>query len=439
MPSFVLISAYIALMIAPLALSFAQGLPARSLRDDLASGLGLVAFAILLVEFVLSGRFKVISRKIGSDVTMRWHQLLARGAFVMVLVHPFLYAAPYDLTRPWDPSRAETLLYQIDYLAFGTLAFVLLIPFVLTAIYRDQLPYRYEAWRLMHGIGAGLIIVLVGLHALIGGRYSADPALTAFWLVLLAIAAASLVFVYGLKPLWQSRHPYKVTSLERIADRTWELVVEPEHGAAMDFSAGQFVWLNVGHSPFAVNENPFSIASAPSERPRIGFLIKEVGDFTRSLRDIKPGERAYLDGPHGHLTIAGREAAGIALIAGGVGLAPLMGVVRQMRSEADLRPAVLVYGNRTAEQIAFGAELNEIAAEINLRVEHVLSEPPANWSGRLGMIDAAQIRSILGERPPADWLYVLCGPPAMLSVAARALADLGVPKSRVLSERFFYD
>jgi predicted ferric reductase len=98
MPSFVLISAYIALMIAPLALSFAQGLPARSLRDDIASGLGLVAFTILLVEFVLSGRFKVISRKIGSDVTMRWHQLLARGALVMVLVHPFLYAAPYDLT-----------------------------------------------------------------------------------------------------------------------------------------------------------------------------------------------------------------------------------------------------------------------------------------------------------------------------------------------------
>lgn len=439
MPSFVLFFTYIAVMFAPLVLSFAQDLPARSLRDDVASGLGLVAFAVLLVEFVLSGRFKVISRRIGSDVTMRWHQLLARGALVMVLLHPFLYAAPFDRTHPWDPSRAETLLYQIDYLAAGTIAFVLLIPFVLMAIYRDQLPYRYEAWRLMHGLGAGLIIVLVAIHALIGGRYSVDPALSAFWLVLIALAAASLLFVYVLKPLWQKWHAYKVVSVERVSAHSWELVVEPEKGEAPDFLAGQFAWLNVGHSPFSLDENPFSIASAPGERPRIGFLIKEVGDFTRSLASIKVGTRAYLDGPHGHLTIAGRKAAGIALIAGGVGLAPLIGIARQMRIDRDMRPAVLVYGNRTREQIAYGAELEEIAGDIDLRIEHVLSEPADDWPGRRGFIDADQIHSIFDGQPPADWLYVLCGPPAMLTIVEGALRRLGVPKNRILSERFYYD
>ena len=439
MPSFVLIAAYIALMLAPLVLSFGQGLPARALRDEFASGLGLVAFAVLLIEFVLSGRFRAISRKVGSDVTMRWHQLLARGALLLVLLHPFLYAAPYDRTRPWDPSRAETLLFQTDYLVSGALAFALLIPFVLMAIYRDQLPYRYEVWRLMHGVTAGLIVALVGIHALIGGRYSADPALAAFWLVLMAGAVASLLFVYMLKPLGKLRHAYKVHSVERIADRTWELVVEPERRAPLDFEAGQFVWLNVGNSAFSMGENPFSIATAPGDRPRIGFLIKEVGDFTRSLGRVEVGTRAYLDGPHGHLTVAGREAAGIALIAGGVGLAPLIGIARQMRLDKDTRPAVLVYGNRTAAQIVHGEELAAISADIDLRVEYVLSEPPRDWSGRTGMIGADQIRAIFSDKPPADWLYVLCGPPVMLTIVEQALRDLGVPKSRILSERFYYD
>lgn len=439
MPSFVLIAVYLALMIAPLVLSFGQDLPARALRDDIASGLGLVAFAVLMVEFVLSGRFRLISRRIGSDVTMRWHQLLARAALVLAVLHPFLYAAPFGRTRPWDPSRAETLLFQIDYLAAGTVALVLLVPFVLMAIYRDQLPYRYEAWRLMHGIGGGLIVVLAGIHALIGGRYSADAPLALFWLVLMGIAGLSLTVVYVLKPLWQLLHPYRVVAVRPVAERTWELVVEPEKGAALDFRAGQFVWLNVGHSPFSLEENPFSIASAPGERPRIAFLIKAIGDFTGSLGAIPVGTRAYLDGPHGHLTIADRPAAGIALIAGGVGLAPLMSILRQMRHEGDRRPVVLVYGNRAATQIAHGAELGEMMQELDFTVEHVLSEPPQDWQGRVGLIDEAQIRATLGDAPSPDWLYVLCGPPAMLTGVERVLRRLGVPKARILSERFFYD
>ncbi|AXS41720.1 ferredoxin reductase family protein [Breoghania sp. L-A4] len=439
MPSFVLIPVYIALMITPLVLSFGQDLPARGLRNDLASGLALVAFTILLVEFVLSGRFRVISRRIGSDVSMRWHQLLARGAIVLAVAHPFLYSAPYAPARPWDPTRAETLLMRADYLLAGTLALALLVPFVLTAIYRDQLSYRYETWRRMHGIGAGLIVGLVAVHALIGGRYSAQGPLAAYWVALLAIAAASLLFVYALKPLSQLRHRYRVASLERIAERTWEVVLEPDGGEAMTFRAGQFVWLNIGHSPFSLDENPFSIATAPGDRPRIGFLIKEVGDFTRSLGAVEPATHAYIDGPHGHLTIDGRQADGIALIAGGVGLAPLMSIARQMRHDGDSRPVVLVYGNRTAEQIAYRAELDDMSRAMDMRVEHVLSEPPEGWSGRTGMIDEPQLAAIFGGRPDPRWLYVLCGPPGMLRAAENALRGLGVAPNRILSERFVYD
>ncbi len=439
MSSYVLIPIYIAVMITPLALSFGQGLPARGLWNDLASGLGLVAFTILLVEFVLSGRFRAISNRIGSDVTMRWHQLLARAALVFAVAHPFLYAAPFAPSRPWDPTRAETLLLRADYLLAGTLALALLVPFVLTAMFRDQLPFRYEAWRRMHGIGAGLIVALVAIHALIGGRYSGQSVLAGYWLALLFIAAMSVVFIYALKPLWQLRHPYRVVSLETIAERTWEVVLEPERGAALPFRAGQFAWLNIGHSPFSVEENPFSIASAPGDRPRIGFLIKEEGDFTRSLGAVRPGTRAYLDGPHGHLTIDDKAAAGIALIAGGVGLAPLISIVRQMCQEGDARPVTLVYGNRKAAQIAYGAELDAMARTMNLRVEYMLSEPPEGWRGRIGMINEAQIRTIFGERPDPRWLYVLCGPPGMLRVAESALRRLGVPRKRILSERFFYD
>lgn len=73
---------YLIVTFAPLVFAWLQGLPARPVQDELATGLGMVAFSILLSEFALSGRFKVISARMGMDVTMRVHQLAARAALL---------------------------------------------------------------------------------------------------------------------------------------------------------------------------------------------------------------------------------------------------------------------------------------------------------------------------------------------------------------------
>ena len=63
-----------------------------------------IAYAILLAEFLLSGRFRSVSRKIGIDVTMRFHQLLARSAVVLALLHPLAYTNP---AMGIDPFRHD--------------------------------------------------------------------------------------------------------------------------------------------------------------------------------------------------------------------------------------------------------------------------------------------------------------------------------------------
>ena len=61
----------------------------------------------------------------------------------------------------------------------------------------------------------------------------------------------------------------------------------------------------------------FSISSAPADGSCISFVIKELGDFTKKIGEIRHAARAYLDGPHGHLSIEGRASAGVVLLAGG--------------------------------------------------------------------------------------------------------------------------
>jgi len=372
------------------------------------------------------------------DVTMRLHQLLARTALALIVVHPFLYTTPTNPPLPWDTTRQLTLGLDGASILTGIGVFVLLPVLAVTAIYRDQLGCKYEAWRLAHGLGALLIALGGAHHALSAGRYSADPLLSGYWLALLALAIVSLVWIYAWKPVTQLLKSYVVKSVRLIAERTWELVIEPDGHAGMDFAAGQFVWLNVGHSPFSLYENPFSMSSAPGERD-IAFLIKEAGDFTRSLGSVRVGTKAYLDGPHGNLTLQQRRCKGIALLAGGVGIAPLISILRSLVLARDPRPIMLVYGNRKNEQIVHQTELDALAKHENISVVHVLSEPPPGWAGLVGRLDADRIRELFSFAEAREWVYFVCGPPAMLEACEDALIALGVPSGQIVSERFRYD
>jgi NAD(P)H-flavin reductase len=99
---------------------------------------------------------------------------------------------------------------------------------------------------------------------------------------------------------------------------------------------------------------------------------------------VKPGTIAYLSGSHGNLTLRGRKRTGIALIAGGVGIAPLLSIARQCYAEDDKRPIILLYGNRVAKQIVFKQELDQLAALRGGKVVYVVSETKGNWKGLTG-------------------------------------------------------
>ncbi|MFQ6007193.1 MAG: ferric reductase-like transmembrane domain-containing protein [Woeseia sp.] len=438
-PPAVLLTVYLLIGLMPLALAYMQDLPRRSFSDELSSALAMVAFAMLLMEFVLSGRFKSVSGSTGIDLTMRFHQLIAQSSTAFILIHPFLYVTPLKHPLPWDTSGQLTLGLSTASIFTGLLGWVLLAPLVLFAIFRDQLPYRYETWRLSHGLGAALIAAMGTYHAIDAGRYSGHPQLTAYWLGMLGLAVFTLLYVYVITSLRQLRHPYRVVSVKKVALKTWGLIIEPKSGEAMAFEAGQFCWLTLNRSPFAVTEHPFSISSCPADRPSIGFTIKEAGDFTNDIGSIPVGARAYIDGGHGSLTLAGRSGIGVAFIVGSVGLAPIMSILRQLRAEHDSRPLKLVYGNRLFEQIMYQSELDEMKDMLDIEIHHVLSEPPRNWSGAVGQLDDTVLRRCLSFEGHTRWLYVVCGPAPMIDSVESSLEGLGVPLGRIVSEKFSYD
>ncbi len=145
----------------------------------------------------------------------------------------------------------------------------------------------------------------------------------------------------------------------------------------------------------------------------------------------------YVDGPHGVFTMDAHQAQGYVFIGGGVGITPLYSMLLTMQAREDIRPVILFYANRSWEDVTFREQLQELQDSMpNLRVVHVLDQPPDGWTGERGRIDA----DIIGRHVPARQYqrleYFICGAPAMLDAMEELLLSIGVPASRLNTERF---
>ena len=185
-----------------------------------------------------------------------------------------------------------------------------------------------------------------------------------------------------------------------------------------------------------MQEHPFSISSSAADgNGSLAVTIKELGDFTGAIRHVPRGETAYIDGPYGAFTIDRHEAESYVFVAGGIGIAPIMSMLRTLAARRDRRPLCLIYAYRRWDRLTFREELAVLAEHLDLRIVHVLEEPPAEWQGERGRIT----KELLERHLPPDReipAYFVCGPEGMIRWVERLLNDLDVPPARVHSELF---
>jgi ferredoxin-NADP reductase len=125
------------------------------------------------------------------------------------------------------------------------------------------------------------------------------------------------------------------------------------------------------------------------------------------------------------------------LIAGGVGITPMMSMIRTLADRNDKRPVILIYGSGDWESITFREELEALKARLDLKIVHVLVDPPAGWKGETGFIDADIMMRHLPP-PYRDHEYFICGPNPMMDAIEKALGEMRVPLAKYHSERYSF-
>lgn len=428
---------YVAVCVLPLALALGTRVAPAHPWEWAAAALGMVALAAMAVQVVTSGRLRFVSDPLGIDKIMAFHKISAWWVLLALVLHPLAYVLP---TWAADPALGAERLWAyltLPQYRTGVVALAALAVLVLSSALRERLPWRYEAWR-----GAHVILALAALfgglhHALAAGRF-AQGAAGYFWWATGAAVLAVFATLYGWRWWMLHRRQWRLASVTRNPGRMWEMDIQPAPGTPpLRYEAGQFVWMTVGGRRFPLFDHPFSIADSP-RRPGLSLLVKEAGDFTATVGALPPGTSIGIDGPYGHFTLSDHPGGAVLLIAGGVGIAPVLGLLRDLVARRDPRPVRLAYAAGHPDNFAALPEIEAARAVLDLEVLLVSEDGGAGWPGEVGRLDRDRLARLLGGLDPAAAVALICGPGPMVSAVSDALAGLGMPEARVIYERFDY-
>ena len=236
------------------------------------------------------------------------------------------------------------------------------------------------------------------------------------------------------------RIPARIASIHQETPTVKSITLDLD-GRHLGFRAGQWVDLVV-RIDGAEAVAGYSMTSSPGDQGRIDLAVKLLGDnpATHYLhKKARVGDQVEVQ-LGGEFCYTADMADSLVLIAGGIGLTPLISMMRYVDELATDAKAVLLYSAGTPSELLFKEQLDEMAASNpRIRCVYTVTRPGTRpghepWDGSTGRIDARLLR-----RAPVDpaALHYVCGPPPMIRSMLNLLRIMNVPSSRIRYEQWW--
>lgn len=235
---------------------------------------------------------------------------------------------------------------------------------------------------------------------------------------------------------WRGRLRIEDIIREADAIKTFRLAA-PGGSTPFKFLAGQYVDIELEFDGKPVHRS-YSISSSAAERRFIDLTIKRKpqGLVSGYLCDrARVGDMLDIRGPFGRFTFSSDKARRVALVGAGVGVTPLVGIIRTLTDQNWRGEINAVFGFRRESDGLFIDELLERQkTNSGLRLTTTWSAPESRSTKPKGRINAALVRKNVSKLKEMD--IFLCGPTEMMEQVSQGLVKAGVRKNRIRVEAF---
>lgn len=249
------------------------------------------------------------------------------------------------------------------------------------------------------------------------------------------------------KALGDQWRPLRVARIEAQSHSIRSIYLEPADGAGLPlFQAGQHLPLRFNIDG-EVHIRTYSLSSAPSD-DFFRISVKRDGRVSTHLHEqIRVGDVLEARAPQGHFTVAPHERRPLVLLAAGVGITPLLSMLREVVYQGlrtrRIRPTWFIQSSRTLGDQPFRRELDRLLEDAGdaVRVVRLLSQPePEAMQGEdfdlSGRIDVALLKDLLTVEDYDQLDFVVCGPGSFTQALYDGLRELNIRDSRIHAETF---
>lgn len=394
--------------------------------------LGLLAATFALTQFMLMGRVAWIEKPFGLDHLASYHRFNGYAAIGCILIHAPLVVLGYGLMSHvnYFTQYAQVILHYEDTIQ-ALIAEVLFIAVVASSIYIVRRKLKFETWYYVHLIVYAAIILAFSHQLAVGGSFQGHPLARFYWLAVYVFVALNvLIWRFGLPTVNLLRFKFTVDRVHQETASANSIYISGKNLKAWSAKPGQYVLVRFLSKGFIFQEHPFSLSAVPKDDV-FRLTVRKSGDFTSKLPKVKPGSKVLVSGPFGRFTSDVALTSKRLFIAGGVGITPIWTMLGE--AMAANRDCVLVYGNRTLDDVIFKDELAQ-AKRAGLKLIPVFSSAVPDYNGEKGYIDGARIARLVPDFAERD-VYI-CGPQPMMDTVINDLSATKLPADQLHYERF---
>lgn len=400
---------------------------------------GLLAYSMMLTVTFIGSRPRFIEKHVGMPRMYEVHSMMSVVLFIMILIHIVLQWGGFN-------SLLRSPATQAGYLGFGALIFVMFTGiFSLSGIFVSknktlrnwkEKVFNREVSLWLHRLAiVSDVAVFIHLAVLPFLRNN-----TAFMILL----SLYTVLVLGYYAIWKIQIAqgvkYAVKQIYKATPSLWVLEFEPQNGKLPAYNPGDYFFIRFKGADITGEGHPFSTSSAITKEYSniIQFMIKEAGDWTGALDNIKVGDIAQLEGPYGDFYTEDSKNSDrpFVLMGGGIGLTPNLSILRSEIERESQRDIHLVWALSWEEDMFMLDELDEYK-KVNPNFQyHIIFSNEEVEGYPFGFISHPFLEDVGVANIYKEADFFICGPDIMMSSTKNVLLNNGVPEDSIHVDEF---
>ncbi len=419
-------------------LSNKSGLPSGQLFSII---FGVLSFSFMLTDIIISLRLKLMENKVGLPKMYKFHAIAGILSFMSAIVH---IGSQFQLKN--GLLKVSPTLMSGFIIMFILVLTVLTGAISLSSIFSNKIKFinnikknklNREKALIVHKLSV-LATTLIFFHILTIEFIRGNNLFVSLSFVYIV---AMLFLYFKVKIKRRKSKEYYLIKKYNQTDDVLELEFRSKDKKIFKYNAGQYVFIKFIKSKLPKESHPFSITSDYSNnKESFSLMVKKSGDYTNKLNLLNINDIALVEGPYGNFFDEESKVSKVpfVMLAGGIGITPILSIIRNEINNKSDREIVLVWGLTALKEIFLLDELEEMKKiNKNFNYKIILSRDKSDKYDH-GRINEEFLEKIKVDKLYDEATFFICGPSPMMDSMKTILKKNNVKNNKIKIEEFSF-